>query len=60
MTNRGFGLMVRWIIAEGHRPLEANSSRGQWVDLEDYFVAFEDQRDSVGISSQVGEREEYV
>ena len=52
--------MVRWIIAEGHRPLEANSSRGQWVDLEDYFVAFEDQRDSVGISSQVGEREEYV
>ena len=51
--------MLRWII-EGHRPLEANSARGRWVDLEDNFVPVQGQRDAVSRSSQVGEREEQV
>ena len=51
--------MLRWIM-EGHRPLEANSARGRWVDLEDNFVPVQGQRDAVSRSSQVGEREEQV
>ena len=51
--------MVRWII-KSHRPLEANSSRGRWVDLEDNLIPVQGQRDAVGRSSQVGEREEQV
>ena len=51
--------MVRGII-KSHRPLEANSARGRWVDLEDDLVPVQGQRDVVGYICQVREREQQI
>jgi hypothetical protein len=53
-------MVLLFIEGKGHRPLEANSARGRWVDLEDNLVPVQGQRDAVGRSSQIGEREEQV